>query len=113
MSHHFAGGAGQEEPQTQLINHLQDKQILLVLDNFEQLLAEQGETLLGDILRATLGVKFLVTSREVLNLQEEWLYPIQGLSYPPPPGEPGAEEGRHSTICGTRPASTPRFFAGG
>src|SRR5262249_22470571 len=27
-------------------------------------------------------VKILATSREILNLQEEWLYPIQGMAFP-------------------------------
>ena len=38
--------------------------------------------LLSRILSAAPGVKLLVTSREVLNLQEEWLYQVHGLSYP-------------------------------
>jgi len=38
--------------------------------------------LLSDIVIAAPGVKLLVTSREILNLQEEWLYHVQGLSFP-------------------------------
>src|SRR5262249_32421989 len=49
-------------------------------DNFEHLLDEAG--LLSEMLEAASGIKLLVTSREVLNLQEEWLYPVNGLHYP-------------------------------
>ena len=71
---------GDAEPKAQLLDHLQAKAILLVLDNFEQLLA--GATLISDLLAATAVVKCVVTSREVLNLHEEWLQPIEGLDFP-------------------------------
>ena len=54
--------------------------MLLVLDNFEHLLA--GVDLLSYLLQAALGVKFLVTSRERLNVLEEWGLPLEGLSFP-------------------------------
>jgi predicted ATPase/DNA-binding CsgD family transcriptional regulator len=79
---------GSEPPQTQLFNYLSNKVLLLVLDSFDELLAadpsEAGEALnfLTDLLQAAPHVKLLVTSREALNLQEEWLYPLTGLSYP-------------------------------
>ncbi len=72
--------SGHLEPQAQLANYLGHKQVLLVLDNFEHLLA--GMPVLTDLLRATTGLKLLVTSREALNLQEEWLYQVDGLPYP-------------------------------
>ncbi len=72
--------AGHDDPQVQLLTYLHDKHTLLVLDNFEHLLA--GAELLGDLLAAAPGVKLLVTSREVLHLQEEWLYPVRGLPVP-------------------------------
>jgi len=73
---------GQEPPQVQLLNYLSDKTLLLVLDNFEQLLGEGGARLVDDLLQAAPAVKLLVTSREVLGLQGEWLYPVAGLPYP-------------------------------
>ncbi len=88
---------GQAAPQVQLLNHLREREILLVLDNFEQLLSRPdegitgGEALLTAILEAAPAVKLLVTSREVLNLQEEWLYPVTGLSYPDIPLLPAEE----------------------
>jgi predicted ATPase/DNA-binding NarL/FixJ family response regulator len=64
----------------QLLQYLREKALLLVLDNFEHLL--DGAELLTEILEAAPDIKLLVTSREVLNLQEEWLYPVHGLHYP-------------------------------
>ncbi|MBN1966705.1 MAG: hypothetical protein JW910_18780, partial [Anaerolineae bacterium] len=53
---------------------------LLVLDNFEHLL--DGAEHLPDLLAAAPGLKLLVTSREALRLQEEWLRPLTGLRAP-------------------------------
>jgi predicted ATPase/DNA-binding SARP family transcriptional activator/Tfp pilus assembly protein PilF len=71
---------GREEPKTQLLNYLRQKEILLVLDNFEHLLP--GAALLTGILQTAPRVKLLVTSRERLNLRGEWLIPIAGLRLP-------------------------------
>lgn len=68
------------KPKTELFNYLAEKQLLLVIDNLEHLLAGVG--LLSEILMATPQVKLLATSRERLNLQEEWSYLVQGLSFP-------------------------------
>ena len=66
-----------------LRDFLRNKTILLVLDNFEQLLADSETTItLGKIIRNSINIKILVTSRERLNLIEEWVYPINGLTYP-------------------------------
>jgi predicted ATPase len=56
----------------QLLDHLRDKTMLLVFDNFEHLL--EGATIAADILAAAPDVKLLATSRERLNLLEEWVY---------------------------------------
>ncbi|MCB0212176.1 MAG: tetratricopeptide repeat protein [Anaerolineae bacterium] len=80
--------SGQEDPTVQLLNTLFDKEMLLVLDNFEHLLApdiekgSSGVDLLAGILESAPDVKLLVSSREVLNLQEEWLYAVPGLPFP-------------------------------
>jgi predicted ATPase/transcriptional regulator with XRE-family HTH domain/TPR repeat protein len=66
----------------QLLNYLRNKQLLLVLDNLEHLLA--GVDLLVDILNYAARVKMLVTSRERLNLREEWIFEIHGLPVPEP-----------------------------
>lgn len=84
--------SGQQEPQTQLLNHLRDQELLLLLDNFEHLLnlssgspnpeLKEEQPVLTELLQLAPGVKLLITSREALNLQEEWLYPISGMPYP-------------------------------
>jgi predicted ATPase/DNA-binding SARP family transcriptional activator len=65
----------------QLLDFLRPKELLLVLDNFEHL--QQQATLLSAILTAAPAVKILVTSREMIALQEAWSYSIEGLSVPP------------------------------
>jgi predicted ATPase/DNA-binding CsgD family transcriptional regulator len=72
---------GNNEPQQQLLNYLQDKTLLLILDNFEHIL--DGATLIPNMLAAAPGLKVLVTSREALRLREEWLYPLKGMTTPP------------------------------
>ena len=72
--------SGTAEPQEQLLTYLSDKALLLLLDNFEHLLA--GAELLSDILHAAPGLTLLVTSRERLNLQEEWSYEVEGMTFP-------------------------------
>jgi predicted ATPase len=78
---------GPNDPRTQLLNHLSEKQMLLILDNVEQLLIEGPPQaniveLLPEILQRAPRVKLLVTSREVLNLQEEWVFEVGGLAFP-------------------------------
>lgn len=64
----------------QLLDYLCEKSLLLVIDNFEHLL--EGVHLLSDILVHAPHVKILTTSRERLNLVEEWVYEVGGLTYP-------------------------------
>ena len=77
LSFRFSAGV---DPGQQLLQYLREKALLLVLDSFEHLL--DGVEVLTQILQADRDVKLLVTSREALNLQEEWRYPIHGLQYP-------------------------------
>jgi predicted ATPase/DNA-binding SARP family transcriptional activator len=79
---------GKEDPRRQLLKYLQRKELLLVLDSFEHLLSSpegkhSGRDLVLDMVRAAPKLKLLVTSRERLNLQAEWLLTLHGLSYPP------------------------------
>jgi predicted ATPase/DNA-binding CsgD family transcriptional regulator len=82
----LAGALGVQLPpssdlQQAVLDYLCDKQILLILDNFEHLLDEA--LLVRDLLEAGPQVKVLVTSREKLNLQSETLYHLHGLDLPP------------------------------
>lgn len=71
---------GSAEPKLQLLDYLRGKQLLLVIDNFEHVLA--GADLMADILQVSPGIKVLATSRERLNLQAERVVYVGGLSYP-------------------------------
>ena len=71
---------GTADPKVQLFNYLRDKQMLVVLDGFEHLLS--GGHVLAELLAATAGLKLVVTSRERLNLQAEWLFEVSGLKSP-------------------------------
>lgn len=64
----------------QLLKYLRDKELLLVLDTFEHLVHKSS--LLASILAHAPDVRILVTSRERLNLQEEWILDLQGLTVP-------------------------------
>ena len=72
--------SGPKDPREQLLNYLSAQEMLLLLDNFEQLLGHVD--LLADILKIAPGVKLLVTSREALSMQEEWLWQVEGLQVP-------------------------------
>ena len=71
---------GKDDPLTQVSRQLSRRHLLLILDNFEQL--TPGAGFVSRILEECSKVDILVTSRERLDVQEEWLLPIQGLSYP-------------------------------
>jgi predicted ATPase/DNA-binding SARP family transcriptional activator len=72
--------SGKLSPWAQLLNHVRDRELLLVLDNFEHVVGEAA--LLTELLQAAPGLKVLVTSRERLNLYEEWLFDVHGLPIP-------------------------------
>ena len=63
--------------EAQLLDMMRAKEILLLLDNFEQLV--EGGDVVMRLLQAAPQLKILLTSRERLRLQGEQLYPIQGL----------------------------------
>ncbi len=67
-------------PQQELIDYLKPKCLMLLLDNLEHLL--EGVEIISAILAAAPGIKVLATSREALNLQEEWLYTVTGMTLP-------------------------------
>jgi predicted ATPase len=87
----FYGGAN-VVPRQQLFNYLRNKTMLLVMDNFEHLLALQGGgvDLVTDLLKAAPGAKVVVTSRARLNVQEEHLFPVPGMSFSEEPDGLGA-----------------------
>lgn len=71
---------GRQSPGQVLRAYLRDLEMLVVLDNYEQLLPDV-ETL-TDLLRYAPGVTWLVTSRERLAMHSEHLVEVMGLNYP-------------------------------
>ncbi|GIV79616.1 MAG: hypothetical protein KatS3mg050_4010 [Litorilinea sp.] len=67
----------------QVLATLRERELLLVLDNFEHLLPARD--LLARLLAGTEGVWLLVTSRTTLELAGEEKLEIRGLHRPPPP----------------------------
>jgi predicted ATPase/class 3 adenylate cyclase len=72
-----------------LNEYLRDRQMLLVLDNFEQLLS--AATVVGELLAASRGLKILVTSRAPLELRGEHELPVPPLALPDPTRLPSIE----------------------
>jgi predicted ATPase/DNA-binding SARP family transcriptional activator len=71
---------GQDAPQEQLIDYLRGKSMLLVLDNFEHLLAATAT--MSELITTLPTIKILATSREQLNLHGEWVFEVEGLGIP-------------------------------
>jgi non-specific serine/threonine protein kinase len=63
-----------------LKNHLREKRLLLLLDNFEQIV--DAAPLVGELLSVSPGLKALVTSREALHVYGEQEYPVPPLALP-------------------------------
>ncbi len=82
------------DPSTQLLDHLKPRTLMLVLDNVEHLIRpatipiletgdeDQAYSVILEILRQAPGVKIVVTSRERLNCQTEFLVTLEGLPHP-------------------------------
>jgi non-specific serine/threonine protein kinase len=69
-----------------LLQYVQSKEMLLVLDNCEHLIADCAQ--LGQqILSQTSELHILVTSREPLAIAGEAIYPLSGLAWPSPGDE--------------------------
>ena len=72
---------GRGDPQTQLLDALREKELLLVLDGLDRLAGDDATVaFLSRLLRDAPALKVLVASRERLRLQSEWLYEVKGLS---------------------------------
>ena len=65
-----------------VIEHLRDRDALLVLDNFEQVVEAAG--VVTELLQAAHGVKIVVTTRIVLHVYGEREYPVPPLELPDP-----------------------------
>lgn len=72
--------AGSNSSLATLKAHLRDRHLLLILDNFEQVMA--AAPLVGELLAATPRLQVIVTSREVLRLYGEHEYSVPPLALP-------------------------------
>jgi len=79
---------GAERPLVEALQeHLRDRRLLLLLDNLEHLL--EAAPLVGELLAACPGLTVLATSRAVLQLSAEHIYPVPPLTVPDPSRLPG------------------------
>jgi predicted ATPase/DNA-binding SARP family transcriptional activator len=67
------------DPQTQLIDYLQDLSLIIILDGIEHL--TDCTVLISKLLSEVPKLKFMTTSRHKLNLEAEWVHMLQGLPY--------------------------------
>jgi predicted ATPase/DNA-binding SARP family transcriptional activator len=77
--------SGRRRPLDELIGALRNREQLLVLDNFEDLLdasGEQGLAVITELLACCPHTKLLVTSRLPLQLPDEWRLDVEGLPCP-------------------------------
>ncbi len=68
------------DPKESLLGYLREREVLLVLDNWEHL--QEASGLLSELLQQAPRIALLVTSRERLNLQGEWVLDLAGLDVP-------------------------------
>ncbi|MCL4267755.1 MAG: tetratricopeptide repeat protein [Anaerolineae bacterium] len=66
-------------PHQQLLSYLQDKEMLLVGDSFEQV--DGGAALIARVVAAAPQVQLLLTSQQPLNIQAERRFAVGGLEY--------------------------------
>jgi predicted ATPase/class 3 adenylate cyclase len=71
---------GSRRPIEALLEHLHDKRLLLVLDNFEQLLPAAQVT--TQLLEGSPGLRVMVSSRAVLRVYGEQEFPVPPLTLP-------------------------------
>jgi predicted ATPase len=74
--------AGDQPLEENLKTYLRDKELLLLLDNFEQVL--EAAPLVGRLLSACPSLKVVATSRSVLRVYGEQEYPVPPLELPQP-----------------------------
>jgi predicted ATPase len=65
-----------------LTEHLRERRLLLVLDNFEHVMAAAPE--IAALLTACTSLALLITSRDVLHLSGEHSFPVPPLTLPNP-----------------------------
>ena len=80
---------GSAQPTDLILRSLADREVLLILDNFEQIL--DAGPFISELLTAAPNLRVLVTSRTVLRLRGEYEYPLRPLPVPAKGDEPVSE----------------------
>lgn len=71
---------GGRDTKQQLLDYLQEKKMLLIVDNFEHLIG--GVNLINEILQTAPNIQVITTSREKLNLSGETIFNLGGMTVP-------------------------------
>jgi predicted ATPase len=66
----------------EILRHLRDRHLLILLDNCEQVV-EAAARVAENLLRSSAKITILVTSREPLRTEGEWVFRLAGLETPP------------------------------
>lgn len=69
---------GSQTLERALLTYLKGRELLLVLDNFEHVMA--AADFVAEMLRQSVNVKIIATTRERLNLQHEWALAVGGMA---------------------------------
>ena len=69
---------GQKSPQARLVEHLRRKELLLILDNFEQII--EAAPLVAPLLAECPALRILVTSQQPLRLRAEQRFKVEPLT---------------------------------
>lgn len=87
-----------QPPVARLTEYLRDRRLLMVLDNFEQV--QDAGTLVGELLRASPGLRVVVTSRSPLHIYGEREFPVPPLGLPDAGAVPEpAELARYESVA--------------
>ncbi|MDQ2915276.1 MAG: AAA family ATPase [Chloroflexota bacterium] len=81
--------SGSEMPLRRVLDHLKDKRLLLVLDNFEQILP--AAPIVGELLASSAALKVIASSRAPLRIAGEQEFPVPPLDVPDPQHLPALE----------------------
>jgi predicted ATPase len=95
-------------PLSTLTDALRTRNLLIVLDNCEHLIAPVAQ-IASILLRQCPKVKIIASSREPMNIEGETLWPVSALSAPDPPGHrTGRGPGQgHAVAADSRSARRP------
>jgi predicted ATPase/transcriptional regulator with XRE-family HTH domain len=91
------GEAGDQSWRERIVTALRDERLLLILDNFEQVIG--AAPLVADLLAVCHGLKLLVTSREPLRIRPEHELPVPPLTLPDPMPPEIDDLGRYGAVA--------------